>query len=110
MMVVDIIVGDASATLQEMEGTNCKLPLRLEKLQREWRQQKSAISNWASYFKCLGVSLPAGQSESSWIASCVQQAASKGPKYGGGKGEGKGDSKGKGRGKGNSGGKGWGYR
>merc|ERR1712072_1130025 len=105
MMVLDIVIDDVKSTLQEMEATNCKLPQRLEKLQVEWRQQKSSIDTWALYLKCLGVSLPAGQSETAWIADCVRRAAAKGPKYGGGKGEGKGDS-GKGKGKG-GGHKGW---
>merc|ERR1712070_734305 len=108
MMVLDIVIDDVNSTLQEMEATNCKLPQRLEKLQVEWRQQKSSIDTWALYLKCLGVSLPSGQSETAWIADCVRRAAAKGPKYGGGKGEGKGDS-GKGKGKG-GGHKGWGRR
>merc|ERR1712070_668954 len=83
MMVVDIIIADVGTTLEEIEGTNCKLPMRLEKLQGQWRHQKSSIDTWAAYFKCIGVSLPAGQSESAWITDCADRAASKGPKYGG---------------------------
>merc|ERR1711988_1541788 len=103
-MVLDIVIADVNSTLQEMEETNCKLPQRLEKLQVQWRQQKSAIDSWASYFQCIGVSLSAFQSESAWITNCVSRAAAKGSKYGGAKGEGKG----KGGGKGGS--KGWGRR
>merc|ERR1711959_629655 len=105
LMVVDIIVADVNVTLDEIEETNCKLPQRLERLQMQWRQQKSNIANWASYLKCIGASLQASQSESAWIADCVSRAAAKGPKYGGAKGEGKGDAKGKAKG-----GKGWGRR
>merc|ERR1712072_1142412 len=61
MMVVDIIIADVSVTLTDMEETNCKLPQRLEKLQMQWRQQKSAIDTWASYFACIKVSPPAFQ-------------------------------------------------
>merc|ERR1712072_1369680 len=105
MMVVDIVIANVDVTLQEIEKTNCKLPQRLEKLQVQWRQQKSSVDSWVSYFACIGVSRPAFQSESAWIADCVSRAAEKGPKYGGAKGEGKG---GKGKGKGGS--KGWGRR
>jgi len=107
MMVVDLIIADVSATLKEMEETNCKLPQRLEKLQVQWRQQKSSIGNWASYFGCIGAPQPGFQSESAWIMDCERRAASKGPKYGGPKGNGKGDN-GKGASKGK--GKGWGRR
>jgi len=100
LMVVDIVVADASETLRQIESTNCKLPERLEKLQAQWRQQKSAIKDWPSYFACIGVSLK-HQNESMWIRDCVDRAANKGPKYGSGKGDGKGS-------KGN--GKGWGRR
>jgi len=109
MMVVDIIIADVSVTLREMEGTNCKLPQRLEKLQTEWRQQKASIDNWSSYYGCIGTLQPAYESESAWIADCVSRAATKGPKYGGSKGEGKGD-KGKGKGGGKASSKGWGRR
>lgn len=115
MMVVDLIIADVGFTLKEMETTNCKLTQRLENLQLQWRNQKSSIDNWASYFKCIGTSQPAFQSESAWIADCVSRAAAKGPKYGSGKGDGKGGN-GKGAGKGvskvghKSGGKGWGSR
>merc|ERR1712072_331996 len=103
MMVVDIVIANVDVTLQEIEKTNCKLPQRLETLQVQWRQQKSSVDSWASYFACIGVSRPAFQSESAWIADCVSRAAEKGPKYG--------DAKGKGKGGGSkSGGKGWGRR
>jgi len=111
LMVVDIIIADVSVTLKDMEETNCKLPQQLEKLQLQWRQQKSSVDTWASYFSCIGTPQPAFQSESAWIADCVSRAAAKGPKYGGGKGEGKGDNgKGKGKGGGKNGSKGWGRR
>merc|ERR1712232_1356670 len=115
MMVVDIVIAEASATLKEMEVTNCKMPQRLEQLQVQWREKKSSIVNWASYFSCIGMSQPSFPSESAWIADCVSRAAAKGPKYGGAKGDakggaGKGDGKGKGKGAGKSGGKGWGRR
>ena len=35
MMVVDIIVGNAGETLRAIKATNCKLPDRLERLQKE---------------------------------------------------------------------------
>ena len=104
MMVVDIIIADVKVTLEEMEKTNCKLPQRLETLQGQWRQQKASIDSWASYFRSIGVSLSAFQSESAWIADCVNRAGTKGPKYGSAKGEGKG------KGGGKSGSKGWGRR
>jgi len=111
MMVVDLIIADVSTTLQDIEETNCKLPERLEKLQVQWRQQKSSIDSWASFFGCIGTSQPAFQSSSAWIADCAGRAASKGPKYGGPKGDGKGDNgKGKGKGGGKGGSKGWGRR
>jgi len=91
-----------SATLEEIEKTNCKLPLRLEKLQGQWRDQKSTINNWSAYFNCIGASKPAFPSEAAWIGDCVTRAAAKGPKYGSG------DSKGKGKG-GGKGKKGWGH-
>jgi ubiquitin-protein ligase len=104
MMVVDLIIADVGTTLKEIEETNCKLPQRLDRLQAQWREQKSSIGSWSAYFRCIGASQPAFQSESAWIADCVSRAAAKGPKYGSGgdKGKGKGGSKGgkgKGRGK-----------
>merc|ERR1711904_242155 len=101
LMVVDLIIKDVPVTLKEIESTNCKLPERLEKLQVQWREQKAATRNWDTYFRHIQVPPPTFGSESAWIENCVSRAASKGPKYGGGKGEGsKGDSKGKGKGKG----------
>jgi ubiquitin-protein ligase len=112
MMVVDVIIADVGTTLKLMEDTNCKMTDRLEKLQVQWRNQKSSIQGWAEYFKCIDASPPAFPSESAWIVDCVSRAAAKGPKYGG-KGDAKGGN-GKGVGKGGSkggyknGGKGWG--
>merc|ERR1719456_720568 len=102
LMVVDIIIKDVPVTLKEMENTNCKLPERLEKLQAQWRSQKSTTSSWDVYFRHIGVPPPVFQSETAWIENCVSRAMSKGPKYGGGgaKGEGKGKGKDKGKGKG----------
>merc|ERR1711871_1334214 len=103
MMVVDVIIADVDTTLKEIEQTNCKLPLRLEKLQAQWRQQKSSVDSWSAYFTCIGASKPPFQSESAWIADSVTRAAAKGPKYG--------SEDGKGKGKGGKGkGKGWGQR
>merc|ERR1712217_402929 len=110
MMVVDVVIADVGLTLNAMEDTNCKLPERLEKLQVQWRQQKSSIDSWSSYFGCIGVEKPAFPSETLWIADCVRRAAIRGPKYGGAKGDGKGDTKGKGKGVGKSGSRGWGHR
>merc|ERR1712070_1194173 len=113
MMVVDVVIADVDTTLKLVEGTNCKMTERLERLQVQWRNQKTSINTWAQYFKCIDASPPAFPSESAWIANCVDRAAAKGPKYGGGKGDAKG-SNGKGAGKGGSkggfknGGKGWG--
>jgi len=113
MMVVDVIIGDARETLPAMEATNCKLPDRLERLQKEWRERKSTTDGWAAYFKAIGAPRPAFGSTGEWIAECIRRAAAKGPKYGGAKGEGKGakgegkGSKGEGKaGKGGKGGKG----
>jgi len=103
MMVVDIVIGDAGRTLQAMEATNCKLPDRLERLQKEWRERKSATDGWAAYFRAIGAPRPAFGSTEDWIADCVKRAAAKGPKYGGAKGEGKGGKGGK-AGKGGKGG------
>jgi len=100
MMVVDLIISDVSSTLKEIEETNCKLPQRLEKLQGQWRQQKSSVDSWKTYYDCIGTPMPAFPSALAWIADCQKRAASKGPKYGGAKGGGKGN-KGKGNGKGN---------
>ena len=99
MAVVDIVIGDVNKTLGDMEETNCKLPERLEHLQSEWRKRKESVADWAAYFSCIGASRPSFPSTGEWIASCIQRAASKGPKYGSGGGGGKGD-KGKGKGKG----------
>merc|ERR1712054_4712 len=98
MMVVDVIIADVGTTLKEMEQTNCKLPLRLEKLQTQWRQQKSSVQSWSAYFTCIGASKPAFPSESAWIADTVSRAATKGPKYVGDNSKGKGKG-GKGKGK-----------
>lgn len=117
MMVVDLIFADVDATLMDMERTNCKLPRRLEDLQKQWRQQKASVVSWDSYFACIAVPPPDFPSETAWIQHCVSRAADKGPKYGGAKGEGKGKGNGNGYdGKGNckggskSGNKGWGRR
>jgi ubiquitin-protein ligase len=106
LMVVDIMISDVKRTLREIEESNCKLPQRLEDLQARWRQHKSSIDCWASYFACIGAPQPSFQSEAAWIADCVKRAEAKGPKYAGTKGEGKGD-KGKGKGGSKNGNKGW---
>merc|ERR1711988_651937 len=100
IMVVDIVIGEVPETLKEMEATNCKLPARLDKLQQQRRERKQAVGDWGAYFSCVGAARPAFGSTAEWIASCVQRAAEKGPKYGGAKFDGKGKGKGKGRGKG----------
>jgi hypothetical protein len=117
LMVVDIVISaNVNATFKEIEESNCKLPQRLENLQARWRQQKSSIDSWASYYGCIGVPQPSFPSETAWIEDCVRRAASKGPKYAGTKGEGKGDKgkgkgdKGKGKGSGKNGNKCWGRR
>jgi hypothetical protein len=111
MMVVDLIISDVKVTLKEMEETNCTLPERLEKLQTQWRQQKSSINDWADYFRCIGASpiQHGSESESAWVIDCVRRAAAKGLKYGGSKGDGKGDC-GNGKGNGKGAGRGWGRR
>jgi len=105
MMVVDLLIGDVKTTLREMEGTNCKLPDRLQKLQVQWRQQKSSIDGWPQYYACIGAAMPSFPTAGAWVADCVRRAAEKGPKYSGEKGAGKGSGKSNGKGKG--GGKGW---
>lgn len=106
MMVVDVVIGHVPETLKEIEATNCKLPARLERLQREWRERKKAVDSWQAFFGCVGADRPQGASSADWIADCVRRAAEKGPKYvsgkGGGKGSGKGGpgTKGQGKGKG----------
>merc|ERR1712029_1067537 len=67
MLVVDVVIGDVMSTLKDIEETNCKLPQRLENLQTRWRQQKSSIDSWSSYFSCIGTPQPAFQSETAWI-------------------------------------------
>merc|ERR1712046_190015 len=90
MMVVDVVIGNVSETLGEIETTNCKLPSRLEKLQALWRERKAATKDWSNFFQFAGASRPSHASSEAWIADCVKRAAAKGPKYGGAKGEGKG--------------------
>merc|ERR1712039_970692 len=92
LMVVDVIIGDVKETLKEVEATNCKLPDRLERLQKLWRERKVATDGWGAYFKHIGTPQPAFASSNDWIADCVRRAAAKGPKYGGAKGAGKGGS------------------
>jgi hypothetical protein len=111
MLVVDTIIADVGTTLKEMEGTNCKLPERLEKLQAQWRQRKASTDTWATYYRHIGAAQPAFASTDTWIADCVRRASTKGPKYGGAKGEGKGNGgKGDGRSKGKGSAKGQGRR
>merc|ERR1711943_181718 len=99
MMVVDVVIGNVTETLAEMEKTNCKLPARLEKLQSLWRERKAATKDWKTFFKFAGASRPDHPSVNAWIADCVKRAEEKGPKCGG-KGFGKNGGKGKGGGKG----------
>lgn len=100
MMVVDVVIGDVSQTLGEIETSNCKLPAKLDRLQLQWREKKQSINNWGDFFTCVGAARPPFGSTGEWIASCVRRAADKGPKYGGGKGAGKGSGKGFGKSKG----------
>merc|ERR1712183_63971 len=103
MMIVDVVVGEVAVTLGEMEATNCKLPDRLERLQTQWRETKNSTGTWSAYFKNIGAARPAFDSTEAWIDDCVRRAATKGPKYGGGKGDSKGaDPKGSSKGKGKS--------
>merc|ERR1719199_794617 len=90
MMVLDVVVAEVGETLAQIESTNCKLPARLEDLQKRWREQKVATESWSTYFKAIGAPLPTFGSTKEWIANCVERAAKKGPKYGGAKGDGKG--------------------
>eukprot|EP00929_Paragymnodinium_shiwhaense_P039282 TRINITY_DN2065_c0_g1_i2.p1 TRINITY_DN2065_c0_g1~~TRINITY_DN2065_c0_g1_i2.p1 ORF type:complete len:614 (-),score=143.84 TRINITY_DN2065_c0_g1_i2:327-2168(-) len=106
LMVVDVVLGNVEETLEQMEATNCKLPAKLEQLQRLWKERKTVIKDWQAFFRHAGASQPEFPSSNAWIAECVRRAAAKGPKYGGPKGSGKGDSKGKGKGKGDNKGKG----
>lgn len=107
MMVVDLVIGNVPETLQAMEATNCKLPERLELLQREWRARKQSTDTWAAYFKHIGAVQPQFSSTGEWITECARRAAGKGPKYGGAKGAGRGGES-SGQGKGGKGGKGGG--
>jgi len=101
MMVLDVVIADPAQTLKQMEATNCKLPSRLESLQSKWKQTQANVKDWRAFFKCIQATEPKFPSSAAWIASCVQRAASKGPKYGdSGKGSSKGAGKGKGKGKG----------
>merc|ERR1712151_949972 len=100
MMVVDVVIGNVSETLAEIETTNCKLPSRLEQLQALWRERKAATKDWSVFFQFAGASRPNHSSSAAWIADCVKRAAAKGPKYAGAKGDGKGKVKGGGKGKG----------
>merc|ERR1712048_1104956 len=102
MMVLDIVVAEVEHTLQDMEATNCKLPDRLEKLQKEWRERKVSTDTWGKYFEHIGASRPKFNSTGEWIQDCVRRASDKGPKYGGAKGQGRGSNAG---GKGRGGGK-----
>jgi len=102
MMVVDLVIGDVPTTLRAMEATNCKLPERLEALQKEWRARKEATTTWTAYFGNIGATPPKSGTVGDWISACVRRAAEKGPKYGGAKGSGKGGVGGKGKSKGAS--------
>ena len=75
MMVVDVVIGDVTKTLKEMEMSNCKLPARLEQLQAQWRERTESVSDWAAYFACIGAARPAFSSTAEWIASCAKRAA-----------------------------------
>merc|ERR1712048_99568 len=98
LTVVDIVLGDVENLKKQIELTNCKLPDRLDKLQLEWRKKKECTDTWPKYFKAIGAPVPPFPSTDAWIASCVDRAAEKGPRYSG-------NSKGKGKGKGKHGGK-----
>merc|ERR1712039_795540 len=91
---------DVPGTLQAMEDSNCRLPMRLEDLQGRWRKQKVEVVDWPLFFECLGATRPEYDSISSWLGDTEAQAEAKGPKYGGAKGNGKGNNQGKGQGKG----------
>merc|ERR1711985_70848 len=82
LMLSAIVVGDnVDETLQEMEGTNCKVPARLELLQSKWREQKSSTNTWKLFFERIGASLPSFKTTEDWIADCVKRSSKKGPKY-----------------------------
>jgi len=102
MMVVDIVIGDPTEVLVQIEATNCKLPERLQELQNQWRLKQPTIDTWSKYFAQIQATQPPFSDLSSWIRSCVSRAQDKGPKYGQ-KGHQKGQQKGqqKGWGKGN---------
>jgi hypothetical protein len=95
LTVVDIVLGDVENLKKQIELTNCKLPDRLDKLQIEWRKKKEVTDTWPKYFRAIGAPVPPFPSTDAWIASCVERAAEKGPRYSGNsKGKGKGKSKG----------------
>merc|ERR1712050_246162 len=73
LMVVEMVIGDVKETLREVEATNCKLPDRLERLQKQWRERKAATDGWSMYFKHIGTLQPAFPSTGEWIADCVRR-------------------------------------
>lgn len=104
-MVVDVVLGDVTKSLEEMESTNCRLPERLEALQTQWRDRKNSTKSWSDYFGFIGAVRPKVAVDV-WIAQCQSRAMERGHLYGGGEGGGKGGCKGKGFGKGGKHGKG----
>lgn len=97
-MVVDVVLGDVTKSLEDMESTNCRLPERLEALQTQWRDRKNATKSWSDYFRFIGAARPK-LAVDDWIAQCQSRAKERGPQYGGGKGKGfgKGGKNGKGK-------------
>lgn len=93
MMVVDVVIGNAEETLELMDKTNCRMPERLEVLQKKWREMSTATKTWTDYFANIGATRPVCRHPDEWIAMTVSRAAQKGPKYGGSKGKGKGKGK-----------------
>jgi ubiquitin-protein ligase len=106
----EVIGSDPARTAEAMDVSNGKIPERLERLQRAWKQREDPKS-WRQFAEATGCSQSMRrqmeETTGEWILDCVTRAKQKGSKYGrGGGGGGKGGRRGGGGG--GYGGGGWG--
>jgi ubiquitin-protein ligase/uncharacterized membrane protein YgcG len=103
----EVIGTDPNRTAEAMDTSNGKIPERLDRLQRAWKQREDPRA-WRQFAEATGCSssmaVAMAEGTGEWIRDCVTRAKAKGSKYGrGGKGRG-------GKGGGGKGGGGGGYR
>jgi ubiquitin-protein ligase len=81
----EVIGSEPARTAEAMDASNGKIPERLERLQRAWKQREDPKS-WRQFAEATGCSqsmlVRMDETTGEWILDCVTRAKQKGSKYG----------------------------